>query len=86
MSYTVPNWAQTQMAKAAGLDPSNVGVELENDNSIMFLQYMPRKRILVSKADGSIVAKQDEFADCRKDGRQIGRKHSGQLGQLKIPQ
>ena len=78
MSYSVPNWAQYQMAKAAGLDPTNVGVELENDNSITFLQYMPRKRILVSKADGSIIAQQDKYADCRVNGHQIG--------QLKLPQ
>lgn len=78
MSYTVPNWAQTQMAKAAGLDPSNVGVELENDYQIVFLQYMPRSRILVSKADGSIIHKQDKFAGERKDGRRCD--------QLTIPQ
>ena len=78
MSYSVPNWAQSQMAKAAGLDPTNVGVELENDNSITFLQYIPRKRILVSKADGSIIAQQDKYAD--------SRKHGCQTGQLKLPQ
>lgn len=78
MSYTVPNWAQSQMAKAAGLDPAGVGVELENDTSIVFLQYLPRKRILVSKADGSIIDQQDKFADSRRHGHQIG--------QLKLPQ
>ena len=78
MSYTVPNWAQSQMAKAAGLDPTNVGVELENEHQIAFLQYMPRKRILVSKADGSIIAEQDKYAESRRHGRQIG--------QLKLPQ
>ena len=78
MSYTVPNWAQSQMAKAASLDPANVGVEMENEHQIVFLQYMPRKRILVSKADGSIIAEQDKYAESRRHGRQIG--------QLKIPQ
>ena len=69
MSYTVPNWAQSQMAKAAGLDPTNVSVELENEQQIAFLQYMPRKRILVSKADGSIIAEQDKYAESRRHGR-----------------
>ena len=78
MSYTVPNWAQSQMAKAAGLEPANVAVELENDHQIVILQYMPRSRILVSKADGSIIHKQDKFAEERKTGRRGG--------QLKIPQ
>ena len=78
MSYMVPNWAQSQMAKAAGLDPTNVSVELENEQQIAFLQYMPRKRILVSKADGSIIAEQDKYAESRRHGRQTG--------QLKIPQ
>ena len=85
VSYSVPNWSQTQMALAAGLDPQNVGVEMENDHQIVFLQYMPRKRILVSKADGSITAQQDKYADCRKDGGQTGR-CGNQLEQMKIPQ
>lgn len=86
MRYTVPNWAQTQMAIAAGLDPTNVGVEMENDTTIVFLQYMPRKRISISKADGSIIEQQDEFADCRRNGRQTGIRAGKQLDQLKIPQ
>ena len=86
MNYMVPNWAQSQMAKAAGLEPRNVSVELENDYQIVFLQYMPRKRILVSKADGSIIDQQDQYADCRKDGQQMGHSIRNQLEQLKIPQ
>lgn len=86
MSYTVPNWSQAQLAKAAGLDPANVGVEMENDQLITFLQYIPRKRILVSKADGSIIAQQDEFAACRQGGRQTAGRSGRNPDQLKIPQ
>lgn len=86
MSYTVPNWAQTQMAIAAGLDPAILGVEMENDTTIVFLQYIPRKQILVSKADGSIIEQQDEYAACRRDGRQTGHRPNGQPDQMKIPQ
>lgn len=52
MSITVPNWAQSQIAKAAGLDPEKVMVRMDNDRHIVFLQHMPRKEILVSKIDG----------------------------------
>ena len=86
MSNKVPNWSQTQLAIAAGLDPKNVSVEMENDTTIVFLQYMPRKQIMVSKADGSIIEQQDKYADCRRDGRQTGHRHNGQPDQLKIPQ
>ena len=78
LSYLVPNWAQKQLAVAAGLDPTNVAVEMENECQIVFLQYLPRQRVMVSKADGSILKKQDPYADSRANGRQSG--------QLKIPQ
>lgn len=78
MSYSVPNWAQKQMAIAAGLEPANLAVELENDCQIVFLQYNPRKRILVSKADGCIIHQQDKFAADRNKGRQLRK--------IKIPQ
>ena len=66
MRYKVPNWAQACLAKAAGLDPEKVAVEHDGDTTVTFLQYIPRKRILVSKADGSVITRQDQYAECRK--------------------
>ena len=53
--YTVPNWAQEIIARAVGLDPSNVAVGHENDRYITFLQYMPHKEFLVCKQDGVVI-------------------------------
>ncbi len=52
MSCTVPNWAQSLIARAAGLDPEKLAVRHENERHIVFLQYMPRQEILVCKVDG----------------------------------
>lgn len=57
MSFTVPNWAQALIAKAAGLDPDKVAVRHENDRHIVFLQHMPRREILVNKVDGNKLEK-----------------------------
>ena len=77
MKYMPPNWAQTLLAKAAGLDPEKVAVEMENDTVIVFLQYMPHKRITVSKKDGHALCAEETTA----------AKHTEQLtGQLKLPQ
>ena len=53
--FTVPNWAQALIARGVGLDPAKVVVRYEDDSVITFLQHMPRKDILVSKADGQVV-------------------------------
>lgn len=53
--YTVPNWAQSLMASAAGLDPDNVAVRFEDDTKIDFVQYMPRREFLVCKATGDVI-------------------------------
>lgn len=52
MGTKVPNWAQRQLAIAAGLDPEKICVRNEDDRNIVFLQYMPRQEILVCKVDG----------------------------------
>lgn len=52
--YTVPDWGQATIARAAGLDPKKLAVEHEDDRKIIFLQYLPRKTIRVSKKDGSV--------------------------------
>lgn len=52
MNFAVPNWAQSLIAKGAGLDPDKLMVRMENDRCIVFLQHMPRKEYMVTKADG----------------------------------
>ena len=53
--HSVPNWAQSLIAKAVGLDPDKVVVEHEDDRHISFLQFQPRKTILVGKTSGTQV-------------------------------
>lgn len=53
--YTPPNWNQKLIAQAVGLDPKNVTVAHEDDRNISFLQYTPRKFVLVCKVDGAVV-------------------------------
>ena len=78
MKYTVPNWAQSHLAKAVGLDPEKVAVEMENETMIVFLQYMPHKHILVSKKDGSV----NQSSDTKTSERPAAQL----LDQMKIPQ
>ena len=54
-SFTVPNWAQSALARACRLDPGSVVVRHEDSGSIVFLQFDPRKEILVDKKTGNIV-------------------------------
>ena len=54
--YIPPNWHQALIARAVGLDPDKVAVEHEDDRNISFLQFQPRKTIVVGKIDGSWVA------------------------------
>ena len=53
--FTVPNWGQALIAKAVGLDPSNVAVEHEDDRTITFVQYQPHRSVLVGKIDGTVI-------------------------------
>lgn len=53
--FSVPNWAQALIARGAGLDPDNLAVRHEDDRNIAYLQYMPRKDILVCKVDGTVI-------------------------------
>lgn len=54
MKYTVPNWYQSLIARAAGLEPNGVSVGHEDDTSITFLQYMPHAEIVVDKVTGKV--------------------------------
>lgn len=53
--FVVPNWAQALIARGIGLDPKEIMVRNEDDRHITFLQHMPRKEFLVSKADGHVI-------------------------------
>lgn len=55
VKFTVPNWGQAQIAKAVNLDPDKVVVRNENEDSICFLQHMPRKEFLVNKVTGHVI-------------------------------
>ena len=80
MSYTVPNWAQALIARAAGLDPDKLMVCNENDRNISFLQHFPRADIIVSKVTGEKTVTQDKYANQRgRDGRPIGAGNAVQL-------
>ena len=53
--FTVPNWAQSALARACRLDPSSIVVRHEDSGSIVFLQFEPRQEILVDKKTGNII-------------------------------
>lgn len=55
MKFTVPNWGQSVLARAANLDPKKVVVRSENECNICFLQHMPRKEFLVDKVTGDVM-------------------------------
>lgn len=52
MKYTVPNWYQSLIAQSVNLDPKGVSVGHEDDARITFLQYKPRREIVVDKRTG----------------------------------
>ena len=61
--FSVPNWSQSILAKAIGLDPENVAVEHEDDKCIVFLQYMPHIVVTVGKIDGTTIIQKEERYD-----------------------
>ena len=58
--FAVPNWSQSALAKAAGLDPKNVAVEHEDERVIAFMQFMPHCSVLVGKTDGMVIRRQEK--------------------------
>lgn len=54
--HSVPNWGQSVLARAVGLEPANVAVSHEDDRNISYIQYQPYMEITVGKADGAVVA------------------------------
>ncbi len=55
VKFTVPNWGQAVIARAAKLDPNKVVVRSENERNICFLQHMPRKEFFVDKITGDVL-------------------------------
>lgn len=51
---SVPNWCQSLIAKAVGLDPGSIAVRLEDDMSIVLLEHKSRKEYIVNKTDGKV--------------------------------
>lgn len=53
--YKVPNWAQAQLAKAAGgWDQHDVAVSFEDDGQIIFLHYKEHVEYAVDKKTGTV--------------------------------
>lgn len=77
--YSVPNWAQALIARGVGLDPDKVAVRNDNDRNISFLQYEPRRDIIVSKVTGEVTVSQDKYAGCRGAGQMINARCAAQL-------
>ena len=61
--FSVPNWGQSALAKAAGLDPKNVAVEHEDERVIAFVQFVPHCSVLVGKTDGTMTVQKEERYD-----------------------
>lgn len=53
--YTVPNWSQKLLAKGIGLEPVGIVVEFENESTITFLRFKPRKFFMVNKKTGDVI-------------------------------
>lgn len=58
--FSVPNWSQSILATAIGLNPKNVAVEHEDDRCIVFQQYMPHCTVTVGKIDGTVIRTEDK--------------------------
>lgn len=52
--FTVPNWAQALIAKAASIEASSLAVRLDNDSFVCFMDLKTRKEYIVSKSDGAV--------------------------------
>ena len=53
--FSVPNWGQTVIAKAARLDPDGVVVRAEDESRIVFLENKSRKEYIVNKITGTVI-------------------------------
>lgn len=52
--YTVPNWSQAALAKAAGLNMVTPVVVVDNDRLLCFLDLKNRVYHIVRKNDGNV--------------------------------
>ena len=60
MGFAVPDWAQTQLAGAAGLKMAVPAVIIDNDTMITFMDLVTRDRFIVSKKDGRVTVDREE--------------------------
>ena len=53
---SVPDWNQSLIAKAVGLEPKSVSVRADDDRSICFIDHKsrPRREVIVDKATGEV--------------------------------
>ena len=53
---TAPDWNQSLIAKAVGLEPKSVSVRVDDDQSICFIDHKsrPRREVIVNKASGEV--------------------------------
>lgn len=60
MRAAVPNWAQTQLAAAAGLTMQVPAVMLDNDSQIVFMDLVTRDNFVVRKKDGRVTVDKNQ--------------------------
>ena len=53
---SVPDWNQSLIAKAVGLEPKSVSVRVDDDRSICFIDHKskPRRELIVDKTTGKV--------------------------------
>lgn len=59
----VPNWAQALIAQAADCDPDNLSVKSEDNDVIVFVQYLPHADIRIDKKTGEVRKTMYAFAE-----------------------
>lgn len=52
--FSVPNWSQDALAKAAGLNMAVPAVKVDNDHLLVFMDLKTRVEYLLDKKDGGV--------------------------------
>ena len=58
--FPVPNWAQMEIAKAAGLSMTVPAIVVDNEVSTTYMDLLTRDRYIVNKKDGRVVVDKEE--------------------------
>ncbi len=53
--FTVPNWMQSRVAEAIGLDPNTAVVRMEDESRIVFQVHKTGKQYNVNKSTGNVI-------------------------------